>query len=57
MIVRKRDFLAWGANGTLLVDGCGGSVLAAHILAHCNAVQNQAGFIRYPWGTIGVWSS
>jgi putative alpha-1,2-mannosidase len=26
-------------------------------LKYCNAVQSKAGFIRYPLGTIGVWST
>jgi putative alpha-1,2-mannosidase len=26
-------------------------------LAYCNAVQNRTGFLRYPLGTVGVWST
>jgi putative alpha-1,2-mannosidase len=30
---------------------------AADPAKYCNAVQNQTGFIRYPLGTIGAWST
>ena len=30
---------------------------SADTAANCNAVQNRTGFIRYPLGTIGAWST
>ncbi len=40
-------FLVGGAN----------VVLASDNAEYCNAVQNKVGFIRYPLGTIGAWST
>ncbi len=34
-----------------------GSIVAQDKLASCNAVQSKVGFIRYPLGTVGVWST
>jgi putative alpha-1,2-mannosidase len=33
------------------------SLLAQDNTPYCNAVQNKVGFIRYPVGTIGAWST
>lgn len=30
---------------------------AANRIGYCNAVQNRVGFIRYPLGTVGAWST
>lgn len=30
---------------------------ASDYLKYCNAVQNKVGFIRYPLGTVGAWST
>jgi hypothetical protein len=57
MMIHKLHVLKLGAVATVLVAGCGGSALAADGLAHCNVVQNRVGFIRYPLGTIGAWST
>ncbi|HEY5912804.1 MAG TPA: glycoside hydrolase domain-containing protein [Verrucomicrobiae bacterium] len=42
--------------GVLTPDHSGSAAPSAH-LEYCNAVQNKVGFIRYPLGTIGVWST
>ncbi len=32
-------------------------IAAADPLKYCNTVQNRNGFIRYPLGTVGIWST
>ncbi len=41
----------------ILVAGNPCSAFAQDPLGDCNAVQNRNGFIRYPLGTLGVWST
>lgn len=36
---------------------CSPVVLAQDKIGYCNAVQNRDGFIRYPLGTVGIWST
>ena len=33
------------------------TALSAGVLDYCNAVQSRVGFLRYPFGTTGIWST
>jgi len=37
--------------------GVAARALAVDAAAYCNSVQNKVGFIRFPLGTVGVWST
>ena len=53
-----RQFPLLAAAGlAVLAASCSQTVSALDNTTYCNAVQNRVGFIRYPLGTIGVWSS
>jgi predicted alpha-1,2-mannosidase len=53
MTIRKQIISAL-AIGMLLSPA---GVFALDNMKYCNAVQGKTGFIRYPLGTIGIWST
>ena len=53
MIIRKQILSAL-AIGMLLYPA---GAFALDNMKYCNAVQNRNGFVRYPMGTIGIWST
>lgn len=53
----KSTFSAWAILVVLLPAGYTGPIFALDNTGYCNSVQNKVGFIRYPLGTIGAWST
>ena len=49
--------LAWAILVTFLPTRYTCPLFALDHVEYCNAVQNKVGFIRYPLGTIGAWST
>jgi putative alpha-1,2-mannosidase len=48
---------AWAILVAFLPAGCARPLFAQDAIGYCNSVQNKVGFIRYPLGTIGAWST
>jgi len=48
---------AWAVPMAFILGSYTRPVFALDNAAYCNAVQNRVGFIRYPLGTIGAWST
>src|ERR1035441_2461057 len=53
----KYSLVAFAILAGVLAAGTAQSALALDEITYCNAVQGRNGFIRYPLGTIGVWST
>lgn len=50
-------FLGWTTLTALIVPLWICTAAASDNIGYCNAVQNKIGFIRYPLGTIGAWTT
>jgi predicted alpha-1,2-mannosidase len=57
MSYHKSFLIACATLAVALTEGNCQSTFAQDPTAYCNAVQSRNAFIRYPLGTIGVWST
>jgi len=55
--MKKMKAFLFDCMAALVIISFNQSVVAQDKIEYCNAVQSKVGFIRYPLGTVGVWST